>query len=191
MQDTATICFRELKEPKESGKMENKIKVYYAAPLFTRAEQLYNVDVYEALRTALLGSEFNHKVDIFFPQEQPINDKNSYADSKMIAKLDADEVEDCDILIAVLDGQGVDPGVASEVGMAYALRKPVLGLYTDIRRLGADNEDKVKALHEVAENQFHYVNLFTTGLIKLGGGNIYTDEEALAEGMVELLRKGW
>ena len=183
-------CVGLLKQTKEEGYMSDKIKVYFAAPLFTKAEQAYNEGVYWGLKTELLGTEFGNKVEIFFPQEQPINDKSDYADSKMIAKMDAQAVEESDILVALLDGPVIDPGVASEIGIAYALGKPILGLYTDIRRLGADNEDKIAALGEVAENQFHYLNLFTTGLIKLGGGKIYTDEKGLARGLLNTLRRG-
>ena len=54
---------------------------------------------------------------------------------------------------------------------------PILGLYTDSRRLGATNDKKLAALQEVAENQFHYLNLYTTGLIKLNGA-IFKDPGA-------------
>ena len=184
--------FQELvKEPKTSvDSAKSKVKIYFAAPLFTKAEQLFNEGVYWNLKLELLRNGLIDEVNIFLPQEQPINDKNSYADSKMIAKLDAQAVEDSDILIAVLDGQVIDPGVASEIGIAYTLGKPILGLYTDIRRLGADNQGKIDALKEIAENQFHYLNLFTTGLIKLGNGQIYTDERELAKGLVGLIKRG-
>lgn len=166
----------------------SKIKVYFAAPLFTSGEQLYNKEIMKIIRECLAFYKAKDEFDFYIPQEQPINDKSKYADSQIIAKLDSEKVKECDILIAVLDGQVIDPGVASEIGMAYSLDKKVYGLYTDIRQKGADNKDKVKALREVAENQFHYVNLFTTGLIKLGNGKIFNNAMDLAEQLVEYWR---
>ena len=81
-------------------------------------------------------------------------------------------------MIAILDGTVIDNGVASEIGVAYAAKSPILCLYTDSRRLGAANQQKLGALQQVAENQFHYLNLYTTGLIKLNGA-ILTDEDSL------------
>jgi len=120
-------------------------------------------------------------VEIYLPQENAaINDKNSYADSSMIAEADTTELLSAQLMIAVLDGPVIDNGVASEIGVAYASSIPIIGLYTDSRRLGATNSKKLAALNEVAENQFHYLNLYTTGLIKLRG-QIVTDEEALIQ----------
>ena len=65
-----------------------------------------------------------------------------------------------------------------ESAYAYAAKIPILGLYTDSRRLGAANQQKLGALQQVAENQFHYLNLYTAGLIKLNGA-ILTDEDSL------------
>ncbi len=54
-------------------------------------------------------------------------------------------------MIALLDGLTIDAGVASEIGVAYAKSIPVLGLYTDSRQQGADNQQKLTALQTVAE----------------------------------------
>lgn len=166
----------------------NKINVYFAAPLFSEAEANYNFHVMHHIREAIRLNKQQEVFDFFVPQEQEINDKSTYADSKMIAQLDRDAVAKSDILIAVLDGPVIDPGVAAEIGIAHALGITVFGLYTDIRQKGADNQKKLTALHSVAENQFHYVNLFVTGLIKLSednGSKIYTSVKDLAEGVVE------
>ena len=96
----------------------------------------------------------------------------------MIAEADTKRLLSADLMIAILDGPVIDNGVASEIGVAYAAKIPILGLYTDNRRLGAANQQKLGALQQVAENQFHYLNLYTTGLIKLNGA-ILTDEDSL------------
>lgn len=139
-------------------------KLYFASPLFTEMELAFNAKLAAEIRQAIPDLE------IFLPQEQmSINDKNAYADSKMIAQLDTDAVLSSDVLLAVLDGQIIDPGVASEIGIAYQAGIPVVGLYTDSRQQGATNQQKLDALQEVGESQFSYVNLYTVGLIKLNG----------------------
>lgn len=139
-------------------------KLYFASPLFTEMELAFNAQLAQTIRTALPDLE------VFLPQEQmAINDKNAYADSTMIAKLDTQAVLASDVLLAVLDGQIIDPGVASEIGVAYQAGIPIVGLYTDSRQQGGTHPDKLKALQEIAESQFAYVNLYTVGLIKLNG----------------------
>lgn len=148
-------------------------KIYFASPLFSEMELQYNAYVVGELR------KHYPELDIFLPQEQmEINDKSGYADSKMIAKLDTDALLASDLIIAVIDGISIDAGVASEIGVAYQAGIPVLGLYTDSRQQGADNEKKLAALHDVAESQFSYVNLYTVGLIKLNG-EIVSSSQAL------------
>lgn len=139
-------------------------KLYFASPLFTEMELAFNAQLAQTIRAALPDLE------VFLPQEQmAINDKNAYADSTMIAKLDTQAVLESDVLLAVLDGQIIDPGVASEIGVAYQAGIPIVGLYTDSRQQGATHPEKLKALQEIAESQFAYVNLYTVGLIKLNG----------------------
>ncbi|MBG9983160.1 nucleoside 2-deoxyribosyltransferase [Aerococcaceae bacterium DSM 111020] len=140
------------------------MQIYFAAPLFSEAELLYNEHVVEKIRQSFPN------IDVFLPQEQAdINDKQSYADSKMIAQLDTDALLDSNMLVAVLDGLSIDPGVASEIGIAYQAGIPIIGLYTDSRQQGATNQQKLDALQELAESQFSYINLYTVGLIKLNG----------------------
>lgn len=151
------------------------MKIYFANALFSQADFDFNAQVVAQLRQAAPS------LDIYLPQENAaINDKNAYADAKMIAQADTEQVLAADLMIAILDGPTIDVGVASEIGVAYAKHIPILGLYTDSRRLGATNQQKLAALQTVAENQFHYLNLYTVGLIKLNGG-IYTSVEELVK----------
>lgn len=150
------------------------MKIYFASPLFTEMELTFNQALVEKIRQTY------PEVEVFLPQEQgEINDKHAYADSKMIAKLDTQAVLESDLLIAILDGQVIDPGVASEIGVAYQAGIPTLGLYSDSRQLGADNQQKIEALKEVGESQFAYVNLYTIGLIKLNGKVVSSSQEVL------------
>lgn len=139
-------------------------QIYFASPLFSEMELAYNAQIVQKIR------ETYPEITVFLPQEQgDINDKQSYADSKMIAMADTEAVLQSQLVIAVLDGLVIDPGVASEIGVAYQAGIPVLGLYSDQRRQGYDNQDKLDALQEIAESQFPYINLYTVGLIKLNG----------------------
>ncbi|MGX6961671.1 nucleoside 2-deoxyribosyltransferase [Vagococcus xieshaowenii] len=145
--------------------------VYYAAPLFSNMERQYNDYLVKQLR--------QHYPDVAFyvPQEQgDINDKSQYADSKKIAQYDTDALLKSNVMIAVLDGATIDVGVASEIGVAYQAGIPIIGLFSDSRQQGADNQEKITALQEVAESQFPYANLYTIGLIKLNGLVVSTEE---------------
>ncbi|MBK2402756.1 MULTISPECIES: nucleoside 2-deoxyribosyltransferase [unclassified Erysipelothrix] len=156
-------------------------KIYFASPLFTHMEFRYNAEVVAQIRSVYPN------VEVYLPQEQmEINDKNSYANSMMIAQADTEALLKSDLIVAVLDGQTIDAGVASEVGVAYQANIPMIGLYTDSRQQGADNAEKINALREVAESQFSYVNLYTVGLIKLKG-TVVTDEQTLIELIGEIL----
>lgn len=153
-------------------------KIYFASPLFASMEVRYNAGVVADIRSRY------QDLEVYLPQEQgEINDKNAYANSVMIAKADTDALLASDILIAVIDGLSIDAGVASEIGVAYQAGIPIIGLYTDSRQQGFDNQKKIKALSELGESQFSYVNLYTVGLIKLNG--ILVDSE---EAMIEAIQ---
>lgn len=151
------------------------MKIYFANGLFSKADFNYN----ELLAKKIRG--LSDDIEIYVPQENDeINDKESYADSKMIAQADTKKLLESDLVVAILDGITIDAGVASEIGVAYAKNIPIVGLYTDSRQLGFDNSKKLNALSEIAENQFHYLNLYTTGLIKLNGSIVNNDDKLLA-----------
>ncbi|MBA1394501.1 nucleoside 2-deoxyribosyltransferase, partial [Lactobacillus sp. XV13L] len=140
------------------------MKIYFANALFSQAEINYNAALAQKIR------QLSPQIELYLPQENgEINNKQAYADSKMIAQADTQKLTSSDLLVAILDGNTIDNGVASEIGVAYANKIPIIGLYTDSRQQGTDNQAKLGALSQIAENQFHYLNLYTTGLIKLNG----------------------
>ena len=150
------------------------MKIYFANALFSQAEINYNAQLAAKIR------QIDNSIDLYLPQENAsINDKQAYADSKMIAQADTEKLLASDLVIAILDGNTIDNGVASEIGVAYAQKIPIIGLYTDTRQQGAGNQQKLDALSQVAENQFHYVNLYTTGLIKLNGTIVNNEADLL------------
>lgn len=145
--------------------MENKLRVYFGAPLFSNMETEWNARVVEKIR-----NEFGDAIDVYLPQaNEAINNKSEFADSIMIASGDNKYLEESDVLIAVLDGPVIDAGLASEIGYFYSMNKPIIGVYTDSRQGTYGNQSKIDALDKVAENQFHYINLYTVGLIKMRG----------------------
>ncbi|MBF0779896.1 MULTISPECIES: nucleoside 2-deoxyribosyltransferase [unclassified Granulicatella] len=150
-------------------------KLYFASPLFSEMEQQFNAALVQRIREA-----YPH-IEVYLPQEQAdINDKNAYANSTLIAKIDTEHLLSSQLLIAILDGSSIDVGVASEIGVAYQAGIPILALYSDVRQQGATNAQKIAALQEVAESQFAYINLYTVGLIKLNG-EIVTSSSTLIE----------
>ena len=105
------------------------MKIYFAAPMFAKSDLLYNQQLVKEIR------ELSSELSIYLPQEnEAINDKTAYADSRMIALADTEKVLASDLMIALLDGLTIDAGVASEIGVAYAKGIPVIGLYTDTRQ---------------------------------------------------------
>ena len=87
-----------------------------------------------------------------------------------LGKKNAESIQACDAVIAVLDGVDVDSGTAAEIGFAYALGKWIAGLRTDFRQTG--------------ENEAAVVNLQVRHFIDASGGTVVTtiaDLEALVE----------
>ncbi len=104
--------------------------VYLAAPLFSGAELDFN----RRLRDEIKKAGF----DVFLPQEDSNNIKDEKNRQKIIFDKNLAAINKADILVAVVDGADVDSGTSWEIGYAYALDKPVLGLRTDFRTLGIE-----------------------------------------------------
>ncbi|MEW5991432.1 MAG: nucleoside 2-deoxyribosyltransferase [Chloroflexota bacterium] len=98
------------------------MKLYFAGPLFSAAEQAWNRELAAALRAA--GHE------VFLPQEQ---EKGKTAAG--VFAHDVGGIDWADALVAIMDGPDPDSGTAWEVGYAYGSKKPVVAVRTDIRRI--------------------------------------------------------
>lgn len=152
----------------------SKVNIYFGAPLFYDMEKRYNEYV-----VGLIREKFGDKVNVYLPQENDvINDKSQSADSLDIYHGDTERLKGTDILIAVLDGQTTDIGLATEVGYFARMAEmehirgrnllSILGLYTDIRQ-GDVTDDKVGLLSKPGESQWSYINLYLIGAIKHNG----------------------
>ena len=148
------------------------MKVYFANDLFNDATLMYNEHVVSKIEEELPD------VEVYLPQRNDaINDKTQYADSLTIVKADYEELEDSDVLVAVIDSD--DSGVALEIGMFYMMNKPIIGIYTDTRRVAYGNEQKKEAIDVLGENQVAYTNLMVIGAIKERGELVDNHEEAI------------
>lgn len=103
-------------------------KVYFAAPLFCKAELDFNAHVADILR--------KNGHEVFLPQEGMTD-----GDHTSIFKNDLANVDACDTILLVMDGRVPDEGASFELGYAYAKGKRCIGLKTDVRvsEKGGDN----------------------------------------------------
>ena len=95
------------------------MKLYFAGPLFSTPERVWNAEVADALRAA--GHE------VFLPQEQEAG-----RDGPGIFATDVAGIDWADGLVAIMDGPDPDSGTSWEVGYAFR-RKPIVLVRTDIR----------------------------------------------------------
>lgn len=127
--------------------------------MFSAADRAFNTVCADHLRGA--------GVTIFLPQESDVNEPSIDPTAGSIFVSDTFELLNSDAIVAVLDQESIDAGVACEIGVAFAAGLPVLGLYTDIRQHRSD----VGRM---------YKNLYVLGAIHQSGGAIFNDLESLA-----------
>ena len=133
-----------------------KAKIYWANALFSDADRKFNKEGVERVRAA------GHT--IFLPQEafrdtaDPTNEE--------IFRIDTQELQSSDIVVACLDQFPIDSGVACEIGVAHASGIPVIGLYTDIR----SNREGPGRM---------YKNQYVLGAIEINGEIVGSVEEII------------
>jgi nucleoside 2-deoxyribosyltransferase len=114
--------------------MSNEITIYFAGPLFTQGEWLWNVTVTELLRGA--------GIDVILPQEGsiPMMSGEEKFDAKLLFDTNVASIERSDAVVAILDQTDPDSGTAWECGYAYKLGKPIFGVRSDFRIAGDDGD---------------------------------------------------
>jgi nucleoside 2-deoxyribosyltransferase len=109
-----------------------KTTIYFAGPLFTQGEWLWNAHLAKRLSNA--GFE------VILPQAtaEPMlkNLKSFNANALFIANTAG--IEQSDIVLAILDQADPDSGTCWECGYAYKAGRPIIGVRTDIRRTADD-----------------------------------------------------
>lgn len=125
------------------------MRVYFAGPLFSEAERVFNLRLAEKLEAK--------GYQVFLPQRDGIesekhpNHKTSNDElQRKIFELDRDKIHQADIFLFVLDGRVPDEGACVELGIAYGQKhflqqdKLLKGLHTDMR--GAFPGGKLNAI---------------------------------------------
>jgi nucleoside 2-deoxyribosyltransferase len=146
------------------------MKIYLAAPIFSRAEREFN---------SLLATEIRQQassVDLLLPQE-------------FVASLDRDErffrrafdkcvdaINGCDVVVAIVDGADADSGTCFEIGYAHAKNIPVVAIRTDFRAL----EDQGVNLM-ISQSAKHFLNDSEMNIGQLAA-QIVKHAEALVRG---------
>jgi nucleoside 2-deoxyribosyltransferase/ubiquinone/menaquinone biosynthesis C-methylase UbiE len=100
-------------------------RLYWANSFFTAADRDFNLQCAKTLRAA--GYE------VFLPQETSTNAEASPPPQEIFRE-DTAALLSSDLMVACLDQETIDSGVACEIGIAYAHGLPIIGIYTDIRQ---------------------------------------------------------
>lgn len=107
--------------------------VYFAGPLFSRAELAFN---------ELVVSQLEEHLDVYLPQRDGGKLVDLIAAGvprdaayRSIFERDTAAMREAEAIVIVMDGRAVDEGAAFELGYAFALGKVCVGLQTDPRRL--------------------------------------------------------
>ena len=118
-------------------------RVYLAGPLFSAGEQMWCRHLKGRLE-ADLGVEVFWALEAVPAESIP---SMGYHAPQAIFKACLDELERCDLMVAILDGPMVDDGTAWEMGYFYA-RHPggIYGIRTDFRRAGETPHSTVNAM---------------------------------------------
>ena len=116
-------------ELKVGRRIENvHSQIYWANSMFSDADRIFNARCAEALRGA--------GYQVFLPQDAAVNSvsSDSEPDAGGVFRNDTSAILDADLLVACIDQETIDSGVACEIGIARAHGIPIIGLYTDIRQ---------------------------------------------------------
>jgi len=117
---------------------KDRMRIYFAAPLFSEAERVFNLRLTEKLEAK--------GYQVFLPQRDgvelkkpPYNEMPNLELQQTIFETDRDKVFEADIFLFVLDGRVPDEGGCLELGLAYGQKhflhqdKLLIGLHTDMR----------------------------------------------------------
>lgn len=104
------------------------MKIYLSAPLFTEAQRRWNRELARAIEEHLAGAE------VILPQDFKVGSSyNNPKDFPRIFRACVEGVRRADAMVAVCEGPDVDSGAALEMGIAYEMGIPIVGVRTDYR----------------------------------------------------------
>ena len=113
-------------------------KIYLSGPLFSEAEVAWGRQLLAFIREHLGNTK------IIWPHE--IVPEGAEPSQIFTANLQA--LNQCDLMIAILDGPQVDDGTAWEIGYFFSQGKKILGIRTDFRRAGESEKSRVNLMIE-------------------------------------------
>lgn len=102
------------------------MNVYWANSIFSQADRDFNATGVAYLRAS--------GISVKSSQDLPFNSSGHEVTADEIFNTDTAMIEECDIIVACIDQETIDCGVACEIGIAWALGKRIFGLYTDFRQ---------------------------------------------------------
>ncbi len=100
-------------------------RVYIAGPLYTDGERWYLERVDDLCRQLGFETYLPHR-------DAGLGMADEYSIERCF-RMDVENLDQCDLIVAVLNGWDVDSGTAWEIGYAYSRGKPVLGIHEDTR----------------------------------------------------------
>jgi nucleoside 2-deoxyribosyltransferase len=112
------------------------IKIYLSGPLFSQAEIAWGKKISQLLKEQLKD------IEVLWPHEI------SAGSAQEIFKANRRALDECDFMVAILDGPQVDDGTAWEMGYFFSQGKSVVGIRTDFRRAGEHEHSKVNLMVE-------------------------------------------
>jgi len=106
-----------------------RYKIYLAGPLFTEAETDFNLKLHNFLE--------EHLYDVYLPQEVGDTSNTRHREEHArIFEMHLAALEECDIIVSVIDGADADSGTSWEMGYGFAKGKTIISLRTDFRCVG-------------------------------------------------------
>jgi nucleoside 2-deoxyribosyltransferase len=112
------------------------INIYLSGPLFSQAEIAWGKRISQLLKERLKG------IEVLWPHEISTGSAQEIFDANLRA------LDECDLMVAILDGPQVDDGTAWEIGYFFSQGKSVVGVRTDFRRAGEHEHSKVNIMVE-------------------------------------------
>lgn len=106
-----------------------RYRVYLAGPLFTEAETDFNLKLCRFLEENFF--------DVYLPQEVgDTSHTRRKEEHARIFEMHLAALEECDFIVAVVDGADADSGTSWEMGYGFGKGKTVISLRTDFRKVG-------------------------------------------------------
>lgn len=120
--------------------MNTSLKLYIAGPLFSMAERAFN---------RMLADELTNRGHVcILPQ---VHADQFLPDMRAMVQDCLTQIDDCDVVVACLDGADSDSGTSVETGYAFGKGKPILMFRTDFRSLEVEG---VNAMNRFIADSF-------------------------------------